>query len=397
MPVPPVEAGKKRASPPKGADVRTSDDGPTKGQANTTVGDTHANAGQSSACRKPTLEDQIASYRLMLRIRRFEEKAGQLYGLGVIAGFCHLYIGQEAVAAGLARAWRDGDKTITAYRNHGHALAAGADVTAMMSELCGRSSGLSAGKAGSVHLFWPDGNFFGGHGAIGTNAALGAGLAFSDQYKNTGAVTWCIVGDRAVDHGQVSEAMVLASEWSLPIVFVIENNSDLNADETTSVAGAKLFQRGQSIGIEGRAVDGMDVDAVAHAAYDAAEDVRKHARPLILECRTMQYRGHSMSDPGKYRNSSATSSASTLEDPIAKLGHQLLHDGFAEENLREIDQIVRDEINAATTFAKSDGEPSADNLVSDIRAKARAGQTPYRRIHGETSERAHTQTGDGPS
>ncbi|MEO1283015.1 MAG: thiamine pyrophosphate-dependent enzyme [Pseudomonadota bacterium] len=346
-----------------------------------------------------TLQVGLDAYRLMLRIRRFEEKAGQLYGMGDIAGFCHLYIGQEAVATGISMARQDGDRLVVAYRNHGHALASGADVTAMMSELCGRASGLSAGKAGSVHLFWPDGGFYGGNGVAGANAPIGAGLAFVDRYRGSGHVTWCVIGDAALDQGQVCEAMQLAALLKLPIVFVIENNNPvsdaddahgptINADDGqagTRNTAVALRNRGLSFGIAGQTVDGMDVEAVAKAARVAANDVRVGGLPVIIECKTTQYRGHSMADPGKYRGASATSSQKAAQDPIARAGERLLRAGVAEDVLRDIDRQVRDEINAATAFAKSDGEPSADQLVSDIRAKGRAGQTAYRRIHGEPS------------
>lgn len=338
----------------------------------------------------------IDAYRMMLKIRRFEEKAGQLYGMGYIAGFCHLYIGQEAVAAGLARARKPGDRTIAAYRNHGHLLACGADVPAVMAELCGRASGLSAGKAGSVHLFWPDGGFYGGHGIVGANAPLGVGLALADQYNGSDAVTWCVIGDAAVDQGQVSEAFLIAAEQRLPIVFVIENNAPVSTADVQSDGRKPLFSRGEAFGITGEAVDGMDIDAVTAAARQACADVRDGGGPRILECVTDRYRGHSMSDPGKYGGGDGpTRSQSAAFDPIARVRDRLLRNGVDEEALRDVDQVVRDEVNAATSFAQADGEPSPDQLVSDIRAKGRAGLTAYRRVHGEPSDVSNHESGGG--
>ncbi|MEO1207453.1 MAG: thiamine pyrophosphate-dependent enzyme [Pseudomonadota bacterium] len=331
-----------------------------------------------------SMDDALEAYRLMLRIRRFEEKAGQLYGMGDIAGFCHLYIGQEAIAAGLSKVRQPGDRLITAYRNHGHALASGADVTAMMSELCGRASGLSEGKAGSVHLFWPDGGFYGGNGIVGGNVPIGAGLAFADRYNGNTSITWCIIGDAAMAQGQVFEAMQLAASLSLPIVFVIEsNNPPLETDPAD--ANHALAERGLAFGLKGVQVDGMDVEAVATAAIAAAESIRAGGQPCVIECKTKQYRGHSMADPGKYQAAAPTSSQHAAQDPISRMSEKLLRNGVLEDVLRNIDRAIRDEINAATAFAKSDGEPSEEQLVSDIRAKGRAGQTAYRRVHGEPS------------
>lgn len=336
------------------------------------------------------------SYRDMLLIRRFEEKAGQLYGMGFIAGFCHLCIGQEAVAVGLARVRKQTDKTITAYRNHGHLIASGADITAVMAELCGRSSGLSAGKAGSVNLFWPEGGFYGGHGIVGANAPIGAGLAFAQAFEGKGGVTWCIVGDRAMDQGQVNEALILAAEWALPVVFVIENNADGEAVEADAGRGKPLFARGEAYGIQGERVDGMDCGAVAEAASRARRHAAEGHGPRILECVTVRYRGHSMSEPGKYgssRGQRPTRSNAAESDPIARLGASLLAAGVSEDDLRAIDRSVRDEVNAATQFAQADGEPSSEQLVSDIRSKGRAGLTAYRRVHGEPSYDASGESG----
>lgn len=346
----------------------------------------------------PPAADPVASraerqaYRDMLLIRRFEEKAGQLYGMGFIAGFCHLCIGQEAVAVGIASARASGDKTITAYRNHGHLIASGADITAVMAELCGRSSGLSAGKAGSVNLFWPEGGFYGGHGIVGSNAPIGAGLAFAQSYEGKGGITWCILGDRAMDQGQVTEALLLSSRWTLPIVFVIENNAD--EPDAPDQPGRPLSDRGEPFGIPGERVDGMDHAIVAEAASRARHYVAEGRGPCILECVTVRYRGHSMSEPGKYGGGKGpTRSNSTDNDPIARLGARLLAAGVSEDDLRAIDRSVRDEVNAATQFAQDDGEPSSEQLVADIRSKGRAGLTAYRRVHGEPANTAADEPG----
>ncbi len=350
-------------------------------------------ASESEAGGRGSVTDaDRQAYRGMLLIRRFEEKAGQLYGMGFIAGFCHLCIGQEAIAIGLAAARGPADKTITAYRNHGHLIASGADITAVMAELCGRASGLSAGKAGSVNMFWPEGGFYGGHGIVGANAPIGAGLAFAQAYEGGGGVTWCILGDRAMDQGQVSEAMLLAANWSLPIVFVIENNAD-PADGEDTARGKPLHARGEALGIPGESVDGMDYTSVAEAATRARHYVAEGRGPCVLECVSARYRGHSMSEPGKYgAGRGPTRSNSAESDPIARLGAQLLKAGVSEDDLRAIDRSVRDEINAATQFAQADGEPSSEQLVADIRSKGRAGLTAYRRVHGEPT---NTATGEG--
>ena len=246
--------------------------------------------------------DLIKFYRDMLLIRRFEEKAGQLYGMGLIGGFCHLYIGQEAVVVGLEAAAKEGDKRITSYRDHGHMLACGMDPNGVMAELTGRSGGYSKGKGGSMHMFSKEKNFYGGHGIVGAQVPLGAGLAFADMYMENESVTFTYFGDGAANQGQVYETFNMAALWKLPVIFVIENNQyAMGTAQERSTSSPEIYTRGDSFGIKGEAVDGMDVVAVRDAGVKAAAHCRAGKGPYILEIKTYRYRGHSMSDPAKYR------------------------------------------------------------------------------------------------
>ena len=246
--------------------------------------------------------DLLKFYRDMLLIRRFEEKAGQLYGMGLIGGFCHLYIGQEAVVVGLEAAARDGDKRITSYRDHGHMLACGMDPNGVMAELTGRSGGYSKGKGGSMHMFSKEKNFYGGHGIVGAQVPLGAGLAFADRYRENNCVTFTYFGDGAANQGQVYETFNMAALWKLPVIFVIENNQyAMGTAQERSTSSPEIYTRGEAFGIKGEAVDGMDVIAVKTAGDKAADYCRAGKGPYILEIKTYRYRGHSMSDPAKYR------------------------------------------------------------------------------------------------
>ena len=246
--------------------------------------------------------DLIKFYRNMLLIRRFEEKAGQLYGMGLIGGFCHLYIGQEAVVVGLEAASKEGDKRITSYRDHGHMLACGMDPNGVMAELTGRSGGYSKGKGGSMHMFSKEKNFYGGHGIVGAQVPLGAGLAFADKYMENQSVTFTYFGDGAANQGQVYETFNMAALWKLPVIFVIENNQyAMGTAQERSTSSPEIYTRGDSFGIKGEAVDGMDVVAVRDAGVKAAAHCRAGKGPYILEIKTYRYRGHSMSDPAKYR------------------------------------------------------------------------------------------------
>ena len=253
--------------------------------------------------KKPNVSAEALTgyYRDMLLIRRFEEKAGQLYGMGLIGGFCHLYIGQEAVVVGLEAAAEEGDKRITSYRDHGHMLACGMDPNGVMAELTGREGGYSKGKGGSMHMFSKEKHFYGGHGIVAAQVPLGAGLAFADQYKGNGRVTFTYFGDGAANQGQVYETFNMAALWKLPVIFVIENNQyAMGTSQQRSTSSAEIWERGKAFGIPGEAVDGMDVLAVKEAGQKAVEHARKDG-PYILEIKTYRYRGHSMSDPAKYR------------------------------------------------------------------------------------------------
>ena len=264
--------------------------------------------------------DLLKFYRDMLLIRRFEEKAGQLYGMGLIGGFCHLYIGQEAVVVGLEAAARDGDKRITSYRDHGHMLACGMDPNGVMAELTGRSGGYSKGKGGSMHMFSKEKNFYGGHGIVGAQVPLGAGLAFADRYRENNCVTFTYFGDGAANQGQVYETFNMAALWKLPVIFVIENNQyAMGTAQERSTSSPEIYTRGEAFGIKGEAVDGMDVIAVKTAGDKAADYCRAGKGPYILEIKTYRYRGHSMSDPAKYRTREEVQKMRAQRDPIEAL------------------------------------------------------------------------------
>ena len=247
-------------------------------------------------------DELIHLYSQMLLIRRFEEKAGQLYGMGLIGGFCHLYIGQEAVVVGLESVADKGDKRVTSYRDHGHMLACGMDAKGVMAELTGRIGGYSKGKGGSMHMFSKEKHFYGGHGIVGAQVPIGAGLAFADKYQGNSSVTFTYFGDGAANQGQVYETFNMAALWGLPVIFVIENNQyAMGTSQQRSTSSAEIYERGQAFGIPGEAVDGMDVLAVKAAGQVAVNHCRSGKGPYILEIKTYRYRGHSMSDPAKYR------------------------------------------------------------------------------------------------
>ncbi len=325
-----------------------------------------------------TRAQEIDAYRLMLLIRRFEEKAGQLYGMGLVGGFCHLYIGQEAVVAGLRMAARPGDQTIATYRDHGHMLACGMDPKGVMAELMGRRSGYSKGKGGSMHMFSREKLFFGGHGIVGANAPLGAGLAFANRYRGGGAVCLCYFGDGAANQGQVYEAFNMAELWKLPVVFVIENNKyAMGTSIERSSATTDLSQRGQSFAIPGEQVDGMDVRAVKEAGERVVKFVRAGGGPYILEMLTYRYRGHSMSDPAKYRAREEVQEMREMRDPIEQARARMLKDGTANEaKLRAIDKEIREIVNDAADFAREDPEPDAAELWTDVLADGGESREP---------------------
>ena len=314
--------------------------------------------------------DLIKFYRDMLLIRRFEEKAGQLYGMGLIGGFCHLYIGQEAVVVGLEAAARDGDKRITSYRDHGHMLACGMDPNGVMAELTGRSGGYSKGKGGSMHMFSKEKNFYGGHGIVGAQVPLGAGLAFADRYRENNCVTFTYFGDGAANQGQVYETFNMAALWKLPVIFVIENNQyAMGTAQERSTSSPEIYTRGEAFGIKGEAVDGMDVIAVKIAGDKAADYCRAGKGPYILEIKTYRYRGHSMSDPAKYRTREEVQKMRAQRDPIEAVRTLLISEKHAtDEEIKTIDKEIKEIINACAEYAKDSPEVSAEELWTDIYA-----------------------------
>jgi pyruvate dehydrogenase E1 component alpha subunit len=317
-------------------------------------------------------EDLIQHYRDMLLIRRFEEKAGQLYGMGLIGGFCHLYIGQEAVVVGLLAAAEEGDTTITSYRDHGHMLACGMDPKGVMAELTGRSGGYSKGKGGSMHMFSAEKKFYGGHGIVGAQVPLGTGLAFAHKYTKDGKVSMAYLGDGAVNQGQVYESFNMAALWKLPVVYVIENNKyAMGTSVSRSAAGTKLCDRGEAYGIPGEQVDGMDIAAVRQAASKALEHARSGKGPYILEMMTYRYRGHSMSDPAKYRTKEEVAKMRQEHDPIDHLRDRLLKEKHIDEaGLKNIDREVKERVSQATEFAQASPEPDPRELYTDVLIEA---------------------------
>ena len=306
-------------------------------------------------------------YRDMLLIRRFEEKCGQLYGMGMIGGFCHLYIGQEAVVVGIQSALEPRDSVITAYRDHGHMLACGMDAKGVMAELTGRKGGYSRGKGGSMHMFSRDKNFYGGHGIVGATAPLGAGLAFAHKYKNDGGVTTCYYGDGAANQGQIYESYNMAALWKLPVIFVIENNKYGMGTSQARHAAGDLWKRGEAYGIPGRKVDGMDVLAVRSAARDAVAHARSGQGPVILEVDTYRYRGHSMSDPGKYRSKEEVEQMRERHDPIENHKKYMLDAKlFGEADFSSVEKQIKAIVNESAEFAQQSPEPDPSELWTDV-------------------------------
>jgi pyruvate dehydrogenase E1 component alpha subunit len=313
-------------------------------------------------------DQELNAYRAMLLIRRFEEKAGQMYGMGLIGGFCHLYIGQEAVVVGMQMTLKPGDEVITGYRDHGHMLAAGMDPKGVMAELAGRRHGYSKGKGGSMHMFSVDKGFYGGHGIVAAPVPIGTGLAFSNRYRGNDNVSVTYFGDGAANQGQVYESFNMAELWKLPVVYVIENNRyAMGTSVTRSTAQPDLSKRGVSFNIPGEQVDGMDVRAVKAAGGKAVEWCRDGNGPYILEMLTYRYRGHSMSDPAKYRTRDEVQKMRTEHDPIEQVRTRLLEKKMAsEDDLKKIDAGVRDVINEAAEFATNDPEPDPAELYTDV-------------------------------
>ncbi|MCF1494637.1 pyruvate dehydrogenase (acetyl-transferring) E1 component subunit alpha [Agrobacterium vitis] len=313
-------------------------------------------------------EKELKAYREMLLIRRFEEKAGQLYGMGFIGGFCHLYIGQEAVVVGMQMALKLGDQVITGYRDHGHMLACGMSARGVMAELTGRRGGLSKGKGGSMHMFSKEKHFYGGHGIVGAQVSLGTGLAFANKYRGNDNVSLAYFGDGAANQGQVYESFNMARLWNLPVIYVIENNRyAMGTSVARASAQTDFSQRGVSFNIPGFKVDGMDVRAVKAAAVQAVEHCRAGKGPVILEMETYRYRGHSMSDPAKYRSKDEVQKMRSEHDPIEQVRLRLLEKGWAnEDDLKLIDKDVRDIVADSADFAQADPEPDASELYTDI-------------------------------
>lgn len=313
-------------------------------------------------------DELLEMYRQMLLIRRFEEKAGQLYGLGLIGGFCHLYIGQEAVAVGLQSALNgETDSVITGYRDHGHMLAYGIDPKVIMAELTGRNSGISKGKGGSMHMFSTEHKFYGGHGIVGAQVSLGTGLAFKHKYSNDGGICMAYFGDGAANQGQVYESFNMAELWKLPIIFVIENNQyAMGTSVNRASAEDQLYRRGESFRIPGIQVDGMDVLACRGAAEEALAWVRAGKGPVILEMKTYRYRGHSMSDPAKYRTRDEVQAVRDKSDPIDHMKKLLDAQGVTEADLKSLEQEIRKIVNEAADFAEQTPEPDAAELYTDV-------------------------------
>ncbi|MGP1395486.1 MAG: pyruvate dehydrogenase (acetyl-transferring) E1 component subunit alpha [Inquilinaceae bacterium] len=329
-----------------------------------------AGEGQASPQASPqaSKDELLHYYREMLLIRRFEEKAGQLYGMGLIGGFCHLYIGQEAVVVGMQSASKEGDSVITGYRDHGHMLACGMDPRGVMAELTGRRGGYSKGKGGSMHMFSREKKFYGGHGIVAAQVPIGTGLAFAHRYSEDGGVCMTYLGDGAVNQGQVYESFNMAALWKLPVVYVIENNKyGMGTSVARASANPDLHIRGEAYGIPGEQVDGMDVLAVREAGQRALEHARQGKGPTILEMMTYRYRGHSMSDPAKYRTRDEVTKMRETSDPIEMVRHRLIDgDHSDEEALKAIDKEVRARVNDAAEFAQQSPEPDVEELWTDV-------------------------------
>ena len=312
-------------------------------------------------------EQELRALRDMLLIRRFEEKAGQLYGMGAIGGFCHLYIGQEAIVVGMQMVLKEGDQVITGYRDHGHMLACGMDANGVMAELTGRRGGYSKGKGGSMHMFSLEKHFYGGHGIVGAQVSLGTGLAFANRYRGNDNVCLAYFGDGAANQGQVYESFNMAALWKLPVVYVIENNRyAMGTSVTRSSAQTDFSKRGLSFNIPGEQVDGMDVRAVHEAGSRAVAHCRAGKGPYILEMQTYRYRGHSMSDPAKYRTREEVDKVRNDQDPIEQVRQRLLAMKMTEDDLKAIDAEVRTIVNASAEFAQHDPEPDASELYTDV-------------------------------
>lgn len=321
---------------------------------------------KSNISPEPSLEELKKLYHDMLLIRRFEEKAGQLYGMGLIGGFCHLYIGQEAVVTGISSVQEPQDTVVTSYRDHAHMLACDMDPKGIMAELTGRIDGYSRGKGGSMHMFSLEKNFFGGHGIVGASTAIGTGLGFAHKYKEDKGVAVAYMGDGASNQGQVAECYNMAALWDLPVLFVIENNQYGMGTSVSRSSAGQLYRRGEGYGIPGEQVDGMDVFAVQASARQALDYIRSGSGPYILEVMTYRYRGHSMSDPAKYRTKEEVSSMKQDRDPITQIKDMLQKEGLDEAEIKEIDKEIKAIVNEAATFSQENPEPPEHDLWTDV-------------------------------
>jgi pyruvate dehydrogenase E1 component alpha subunit len=337
-----------------------------------TVMRSRKSSGNGAAGGRTNSESLMSMYKDMLLIRRFEERAGQLYGMGLIGGFCHLYIGQEAVVVGMQAAITENDALITSYRDHGHMLACGMDPKGVMAELTGRSGGYSRGKGGSMHMFSKEKNFFGGHGIVGAQVSIGTGLAFAQRYKDDGTITLAYFGDGASNQGQVHESFNMAALWKLPVIYVIENNRyGMGTSVQRASATEDLSQLGAHRGIFGVQVDGMDVEAVKEAGEMAAARCRAGEGPVILEMMTYRYRGHSMSDPANYRSKEEVAKVRDEQDPISNLKSRLLKQKLlSEDEFKKIDKELRDIVAEAAEFAQNSPEPDPSELYTDVLVEA---------------------------
>ena len=320
----------------------------------------------SNSRPNPTPEEMKKLYRDMLMIRRFEEKAGQLYGMGLIGGFCHLYIGQEAVVTGIQSAQEPQDTCVTSYRDHAHMLAMGMDPKGIMAELTGRIGGYSRGKGGSMHMFSREKGFYGGHGIVGASGSIGTGLGFTHKYKGDGGVAVAYMGDGAANQGQTAECMNMASLWKLPVLFVIENNQYAMGTSVPRHSAGEFYRRGEGYNIPGEQVDGMDVLTVQAAARQALDYVRTGNGPYLLEVQTYRYRGHSMSDPAKYRTKEEVERYKEERDPLERLKAMMSSNGISEDDLKPLEKEVKEIVAEAAQFAQDSPQPDESELWTDV-------------------------------
>ncbi len=329
---------------------------------------TNKKSAEEASAKPVSKELALKLYRDMLLIRRFEEKAGQLYGMGLIGGFCHLYIGQEAVVIGMQSCITGDDAVLTSYRDHGHMIACGMDPKGIMAELTGRIGGFSRGKGGSMHMFSVEKNFYGGHGIVGAQVPIGTGIAFAHKYRGNNNLCLTYFGDGSVNQGQVYESFNMASLWKLPVIYIIENNEyAMGTSVKRSHSTTELYRRGEAFGIPGRQVDGMDVLAVREAGLEAVKFVREGNGPFLLEMKTYRYRGHSMSDPAKYRTKEEVEQYKEQHDPIEGMKAWLFAQKFAsEETLKEMEKEIKAIVNESADFAQQSPEPPESDLWTDV-------------------------------